>query len=749
VVKYLQRLDPYSISMTVDRLGKNTAVAIKPTVKYKGGPGSGFAGHAGRPGLVGGSTSVSGLPIDIVAAKDIEEFVTGLTEEQQYFHKLSRNIEFFLAPDGVVIGASDESGGNSGHEFISRKLQLSDKYGSMFNKDDLYYGDPETDAIMKGFIRCKYTKKDNGEAILNVEPLRFDTQTLHKLQTAMLTNKSVTEVIVNGFLTNEGKSVQAAYFTRDEFVTANRVTVRRSDDGLVAELKHYKVQSEGGEVVEKQLPIDDTSKANLVRIRTGMFNNEVDALSEKMYTGGISIGAWEEAMKKLIRELHSSVAAIGKGGWDAMTPADWGRLGPVMKSQYQYLHRFAEKIASERDTISIDYIKARAHLYGNAANNTLAMVQAGQVLTEKLPWLPGDGSTECLINCKCRWELEIIGKEGDFNIVQAIWHLGEAEHCDDCVERDEYVVTLNVYKTIPIPAIIGYAEKEFRLKGGKGSGFTTEAGHVGRPGLVGGSSSIFVGVSADKFPVGTKIIEIMDRNQKSGAPIRGDMVISVDDPRIPDLVYHMTTSLSGVKKSAEISARGEGALGGDKQDQLVSMTIDRRIAEQLAADMKFTVDMAKKYANNEPELIWDENTKEWINHDANGNKISRIPYSESILNDLHEQSLKEGWDFPNNNWPDSTTNTYSLGDWYRQYYIMRESRVKINNPIIFTDMKTLAKYDSKNIGVVSIPKNNLRTGALLVDFDLNRMPPYGLQEIRLYGDVPLTNATFKEYVVDV
>jgi hypothetical protein len=161
-----------------------------------------------------------------------------------------------------------------------------------------------------------------------------------------------------------------------------------------------------------------------------------------------------------------------------------------MKSQYQYLHRFAEKIASERDTISIDYIKSRAHLYGNAANNTLAMVQAGQVLTDKLPWLPGDGSTECLINCKCRWELEIIGKDGVFNIVQAVWHLGEAEHCDDCVDRDEYVVTLNVYKTIPIPAIIGYAEKELRLKGGPGSGF---AGHAGRPGLVGGSAAVYIG----------------------------------------------------------------------------------------------------------------------------------------------------------------------------------------------------------------------------------------------------------------
>ncbi len=210
-----------------------------------------------------------------------------------------------------------------------------------------------------------------------------------------------------------------------------------------------------GNIVEKQLPIDEASKSNLISIRTNIFNNEVDSLAERMYTGEISVGQWEESMKKLTRELHTSTAAIGKGGWDQMTPADWGRLGPVMKEQYRYLHNFAEKIAEERDTISLQTIKARAHMYGNAAHNTAYMIEAGQVLSDKLPWMPGDGSTECLVNCKCRWELETVNKQGDFNIVQATWKLGEAEHCDTCLERDGYIHTLRVYKDISIPSTIG------------------------------------------------------------------------------------------------------------------------------------------------------------------------------------------------------------------------------------------------------------------------------------------------------
>jgi very-short-patch-repair endonuclease len=100
-------------------------------------------------------------------------------------------------------------------------------------------------------------------------------------------------------------------------------------------------------------------------------------------------------MKKAIREVHASVTAIAKGGWDSMSSKDWGRIGTPLREQYKYLHAFANDISKQRETISLKAIQARAKLYGRASSGTAAIVQAGPELAGMLPWMPRDGSTEC------------------------------------------------------------------------------------------------------------------------------------------------------------------------------------------------------------------------------------------------------------------------------------------------------------------------------------------------------------------
>ena len=209
-------------------------------------------------------------------------------------------------------------------------------------------------------------------------------------------------------------------------------------------------------IVAKQLPIDEASRQRLIDIRTSIFNNDVENLAERVFTGEVSVGQFEESMKKLIRELHTANAAIGKGGWNEMTWQDWGRLGPIMKEQYRYLHGFSEYIADNKDTMSIEYLKARSRMYGNASSQVISMMTAGFEVSNKLPWLPGDPSTRCQGNCLCRWELNIIGKSGEFNIVKAVWRLSPAEHCEACLGRNGYEVTFKLYQTIEVPKIIGH-----------------------------------------------------------------------------------------------------------------------------------------------------------------------------------------------------------------------------------------------------------------------------------------------------
>jgi very-short-patch-repair endonuclease len=148
-------------------------------------------------------------------------------------------------------------------------------------------------------------------------------------------------------------------------------------------------------VVEKQLPISDSDKLKLVDLRRNIFNDKVNSLAEDMYSGKISLGKWEEDMKKSIREVHASVTAIANGGWDNMTSEQWGRIGTPLREQYKYLHEFSKDIHANSDTISLKAIQARARLYGLASSGTAAIIQAGPLLESLLPWMPRDGSTEC------------------------------------------------------------------------------------------------------------------------------------------------------------------------------------------------------------------------------------------------------------------------------------------------------------------------------------------------------------------
>lgn len=210
------------------------------------------------------------------------------------------------------------------------------------------------------------------------------------------------------------------------------------------------------EIIEtKQFPIDDASKTALLEVRMNIFNTDVGNLAERLFTGDVSIGQWEESMKRLMREFHASIAAISKGGWDNMTFQDWGRLGPVLKEQYRFLHGYAEYIAANSDTVSIDYLKNRSRMYGRPSTHVMSMMTAGIEISHLLPWLPGDMSTSCNGNCRCIWALDIYNTVDNINYIRATWHLTPAEHCETCRGRDGYTITIELDFSIPVPPVIG------------------------------------------------------------------------------------------------------------------------------------------------------------------------------------------------------------------------------------------------------------------------------------------------------
>ena len=273
-------------------------------------------------------------------------------------------------------------------------------------------------------------------------------------------------------------------------------------------------------------------------------------------------------------------------------------------------------------------------------------------------------------------------------------------------------------------------------------------GHDGRPGQRGGSLprgdaelKPRVIVPVGTAPPGTTSAEMNGKGikQPSGAPVRGT-VIDIDDPKIPDTLYHFTTHARAVEHEGILRARGKGGLGGDSHDQVVSMTTDPEIADSLKNDMQFAARYGKAMmVNPPPPREWNEETKKW--------EGDRTEWCRNVVSPLlKEKAKQDGWEY------DPMTNAvlapqeYGPRDHMMSYFSAREYRnhdmgdpkpipAKFRDPLIYADIPDLAKLNPDDIKVVKIPKENLRTGSLLTDFDLDNS--FGLKEIRSYGDVQI------------
>jgi len=184
-----------------------------------------------------------------------------------------------------------------------------------------------------------------------------------------------------------------------------------------------------------------------------------------------------------------------------------------------------------------------------------------------------------------------------------------------------------------------------------------------------------------------------DARQPSGAPVRGDDVITWDDPQIPDTVYHVTTNKPAVEQTGVLRAGGTGGLGGDSRDEIVSMTISHDVAIQLEEDMKFAANL---WEVDDPAAV------------------------------LTAQADAEGWGA---RWKSSTKAyfkedgtvadhvKYTAHDWMTLYYNVRYGATGKLNPM-FLGVDAMRGVDASRIGIVEVPKTSLNNGALITNFDL-------------------------------
>lgn len=98
------------------------------------------------------------------------------------------------------------------------------------------------------------------------------------------------------------------------------------------------------------------------------------ALSKQLQAGTIGLDGWQNAMAAEMKLLHVGAAAMGRGGWDQMSQADWGWTGHKLRDQYAYLRNFAHDIATGDQPLDGRLLN-RTRLYAEAARGTQREMQ--------------------------------------------------------------------------------------------------------------------------------------------------------------------------------------------------------------------------------------------------------------------------------------------------------------------------------------------------------------------------------------
>lgn len=101
------------------------------------------------------------------------------------------------------------------------------------------------------------------------------------------------------------------------------------------------------------------------------YKREAKALAEQLRAGTLSLRAFDQAMRQLVKDTHLVSAASAVGGWQQLLndPAALGRAGRAIRTQYRYLDGFVRDVASGEQTLG-GSLSIRAAMYVDAGRNT-------------------------------------------------------------------------------------------------------------------------------------------------------------------------------------------------------------------------------------------------------------------------------------------------------------------------------------------------------------------------------------------
>lgn len=160
---------------------------------------------------------------------------------------------------------------------------------------------------------------------------------------------------------------------------------------------------------------------------TDALNDRAAELARRVAAGEQTAAQWLKQARADVKTAYLDQYMLGRGGRNAMSKADFGRVGQMVRTQYDYLAKFAAAL----DGLSEAQIRARLQLYmeGSTAAFERGYAQ-GALGMPQLEKYPGSGQTPCLSNCRCSLLTETT--DGGWDVT---WVLGAVDkHCKGCLE---------------------------------------------------------------------------------------------------------------------------------------------------------------------------------------------------------------------------------------------------------------------------------------------------------------------------
>lgn len=139
-----------------------------------------------------------------------------------------------------------------------------------------------------------------------------------------------------------------------------------------------------------------------------------------------AVDAWQSTVTDAIGRYSLAAMMTGSGD-DQLSPEQLKAVKKAVQTQATFLDAFALEIQGAAAWQA--GWNARAEMY---ASSIKAPYWTGKVKMLPLPAMPGDGSTQCLTNCGCAWDIQQLDGEGNYD---CYWRRGKNDSCQTCVGR--------------------------------------------------------------------------------------------------------------------------------------------------------------------------------------------------------------------------------------------------------------------------------------------------------------------------